>query len=114
MAWRRDRERQEQPDARRARCATAAGYWLRDGGGGCRSGRVSDLQGRRPHELGAEGVDLAYCAVEMMHAGASCYDFDRFRVIFRPSPRQSDCMIIVGTLTNKMGPALGKTNGIVR
>jgi NADH dehydrogenase (ubiquinone) Fe-S protein 7 len=35
---------------------------------------------------------LACCAVEMMHAGASRYDFDRFGVIFRPSPRQSECI----------------------
>ncbi|KAF9615076.1 hypothetical protein IFM89_021647 [Coptis chinensis] len=52
---------------------------------------------------------LACCAVEMMHAGAARYDFDRFGVIFRPSPRQSDCMIVAGTLTNKMAPALRKT-----
>ncbi|ERN14848.1 hypothetical protein AMTRI_Chr02g213120 [Amborella trichopoda] len=51
---------------------------------------------------------LACCAVEMMHAGAARYDFDRFGVIFRPSPRQSDCMIVAGTLTNKMAPALRK------
>jgi len=51
---------------------------------------------------------LACCAVEMMHAGASRYDLDRFGVVFRPSPRQSDVMIIAGTLTNKMAPALRK------
>jgi NADH:ubiquinone oxidoreductase subunit B-like Fe-S oxidoreductase len=45
----------------------------------------------------------------MMHAGAARYDFDRFGVIFRPSPRQSDCMIVAGTLTNKMAPALRKS-----
>ncbi|GFZ16232.1 NADH-ubiquinone oxidoreductase 20 kDa subunit [Actinidia rufa] len=49
---------------------------------------------------------LACCAVEMMHTGAARYDLDRFGVIFRPSPRQSDCMIVAGTLTNKMAPAL--------
>ena len=49
---------------------------------------------------------LACCAVEMMHAGASRYDLDRFGVIFRPSPRQSDVMIVAGTLCNKMAPAL--------
>ncbi len=52
---------------------------------------------------------LACCAVEMMHAGASRYDLDRFGVVFRPSPRQSDVMIVAGTLTNKMAPALRKT-----
>jgi NADH dehydrogenase (ubiquinone) Fe-S protein 7 len=51
---------------------------------------------------------LACCAVEMMQAGASRYDFDRFGIIFRASPRQSDIMIVAGTLTNKMGPALRK------
>lgn len=45
---------------------------------------------------------LACCAVEMMHCGASRYDFDRFGIIFRPSPRQSDIMIVAGTLTNKV------------
>ena len=49
---------------------------------------------------------LACCAVEMMQAGASRYDLDRFGVIFRPSPRQSDVMIVAGTLCNKMAPAL--------
>ena len=49
---------------------------------------------------------LACCAVEMMHAGASRYDLDRFCIIFRLSPRQSDLMIVAGTLCNKMAPAL--------
>ena len=49
---------------------------------------------------------LACCAVEMMHAGAARYDLDRFGVMFRPSPRQSDVMIVAGTLCNKMAPAL--------
>jgi len=51
---------------------------------------------------------LACCAVEMMHCGASRYDFDRFGIIFLPSPRQADVMIVAGTLTNKMAPALRK------
>lgn len=51
---------------------------------------------------------LACCAVEMMHAGAARYDLDRFGVLFRPSPRQSDLMIVAGTLCNKMAPALRK------
>ena len=51
---------------------------------------------------------LACCAVEMMHAGAARYDLDRFGVIFRPSPRQSDVMIVAGTLVNKMAPALSR------
>ena len=51
---------------------------------------------------------LACCAVEMMHAGAARYDLDRFGMLFRPSPRQSDVMIVAGTLVNKMAPALRK------
>jgi NADH-quinone oxidoreductase subunit B len=51
---------------------------------------------------------LACCAVEMMQCGASRYDLDRFRIIFRPSPTQSDDMIVAGTLCNKMAPALRK------
>ena len=49
---------------------------------------------------------LACCAIEMMHATVSRYDFDRFGIIFRASPRQADLLIIAGTLTNKMAPAL--------
>ena len=49
---------------------------------------------------------LACCAVEMMHSAASRYDMDRYGMLFRPSPRQSDVMIVAGTLTNKMAPAL--------
>lgn len=51
---------------------------------------------------------LACCAVEMMHVGAARYDFDRFGTMFRASPRQSDVMIVAGTLCNKMAPALRK------
>ena len=51
---------------------------------------------------------LACCAVEMMQAAASRYDMDRFGVVFRPSPRQADVMIVAGTLCNKMAPALRK------
>ena len=49
---------------------------------------------------------LACCAIEMMHSGMSRYDLDRFGMFFRPSPRQADVMIVAGTLTNKMAPAL--------
>lgn len=51
---------------------------------------------------------LACCAVEMMQTAGARYDLDQFGVIFRPSPRQSDVMIVAGTLTNKMAPALRK------
>lgn len=49
---------------------------------------------------------LACCAVEMIHAYMPRYDLDRFGIFPRPSPRQSDVMIVAGTLTNKMAPAL--------
>jgi NADH-quinone oxidoreductase subunit B len=51
---------------------------------------------------------LACCAIEMMHAAASRYDMDRLGVVFRPSPRQSDVLLVAGTLCNKMAPALRK------
>ena len=44
---------------------------------------------------------LACCAIEMMASGASRFDFDRFGTIFRASPRQSDVMILSGTLSKK-------------
>ena len=51
---------------------------------------------------------LACCAVEMIHSYCSRYDLDRFGVVPRPSPRQSDVIIVAGTLTNKMAPAFRK------
>jgi len=42
----------------------------------------------------------------MMHSTLSRYDFDRFGVIFRATPRQADLIIVSGTLTNKMAPGL--------
>jgi len=51
---------------------------------------------------------LACCAIEMMQTAASRYDLDRFGVVFRPSPRQADLMIVAGTLTNKMAGPLRK------
>ncbi|MEE9217866.1 MAG: NADH-quinone oxidoreductase subunit B family protein [Acidobacteriota bacterium] len=50
---------------------------------------------------------LACCAIEMMAAGASRFDMDRFGAgVFRASPRQSDLMIVAGTPTEKMGPII--------
>jgi NADH dehydrogenase (ubiquinone) Fe-S protein 7 len=51
---------------------------------------------------------LACCAVEMMHSAAARWDYERYGILFRASPRQSDLMIVAGTLTNKMAPALRK------
>ena len=50
---------------------------------------------------------LACCAIEMMAAGASRFDMDRFGAgIFRPSPRQSDLIIVAGTVTLKMAEVI--------
>ena len=51
---------------------------------------------------------LACCAVEMIQASMPRYDLERFGAAPRASPRQSDLMIVAGTLTNKMAPALRK------
>ncbi|MCU7497505.1 MAG: NADH-quinone oxidoreductase subunit B [Ignavibacteria bacterium] len=48
------------------------------------------------------GFGLACCAIEMMATSASHYDFDRFGVIPRATPRQADAIIISGTVTLKM------------
>ncbi len=50
---------------------------------------------------------LACCAIEMMATGASRFDMARFGCeVFRPSPRQSDLMIVSGTVTRKMSTAV--------
>jgi len=51
---------------------------------------------------------LACCAVEMMHMAMARYDCERYGFAPRASPRQSDVMIVAGTLTNKMAPAMRK------
>ncbi len=51
---------------------------------------------------------LACCAVEMIQMAMPRYDVERFGTAPRASPRQSDLMIVAGTLTNKMAPALRK------
>ena len=49
---------------------------------------------------------LACCGIEMMHVSMPRYDQDRLGIIFRASPRQADIMIVAGTVTNKMAPAV--------
>jgi len=69
--------------------------------------RIDDLVNYvKTNSLWPMTFGLACCAVEMMHFAAPRYDMDRFGVVFRASPRQADLMIVAGTLTNKMAPAL--------
>jgi NADH-quinone oxidoreductase subunit B len=50
---------------------------------------------------------LACCAIEMMAVGTARFDIARFGAeVFRPSPRQADVMIVSGTVTTKMAPAV--------
>lgn len=60
------------------------------------------LNWARLSSLWPMGFGLACCAIEMMGSYASNYDLDRFGVFPRASPRQSDVMIVAGTVTFKM------------
>ncbi len=60
----------------------------------------------RSNSIWPMSFGLACCAIEMMAVGASRFDTDRFGVIFRPTPRQTDLMIVAGTVTYKMASRL--------
>ncbi|HWZ21885.1 MAG TPA: NADH-quinone oxidoreductase subunit NuoB [Cytophagaceae bacterium] len=73
------------------------------GSGGVVVTKVDDiLNWARLSSLFPMGFGIACCAIEMMSAYASGYDLDRFGVLPRSSPRQSDLMIVAGTVTFKM------------
>jgi len=61
----------------------------------------------RRSSLWPAGFGLACCALEMIVAASARYDLARFGMeVFRPSPRQADLMIVAGTVTKKMLPAV--------
>ena len=67
--------------------------------------KVLDLG--RANSLWPMTFGLACCAIEMMATGAARFDLARFGAeVFRPSPRQCDVMIVAGTITKKMAPAV--------
>lgn len=60
----------------------------------------------RSNSLWPMTFGLACCAIEMMSASNAHFDLDRFGTFYRNSPRQSDVMIVSGTVTKKMAPIL--------
>jgi len=62
----------------------------------------------RANSIWPMGFGLACCAIEMMATFASSYDLERFGVFPRNSPRQSDLMIISGTVTFKMADRISR------
>lgn len=78
-------------------------FQTKSGEGGLVVTKVDDLLNwARLSSIWPMGFGLACCAIEMMSTFASGYDLDRFGVIPRASPRQSDVMIVAGTVTFKM------------
>ncbi len=61
----------------------------------------------RSHSVWPQPMGLACCAIELMAVGGSRFDIGRFGMeVMRFSPRQSDCMIVAGTVTYKMAGAI--------
>ena len=82
------------------------------GQGGMIVSNIDDLiNWARLSSLWPMGFGLACCAIEMMGSMASGYDMDRLGVFPRPSPRQSDVMIVAGTVTFKMADRIRRLYG---
>ncbi len=64
------------------------------------------LAAARKSSLWPMTFGLACCAIEMIATYMSHYDLDRFGIVPWPSPRQSDVMIVAGTVTKKMAPSV--------
>jgi len=62
------------------------------------------LRWGRSRSLWPLNAGIACCSLEMMTTGAGRYDFDRFGIMFRSSPRQADVLIVPGPITKKMKP----------
>jgi NADH-quinone oxidoreductase subunit B len=63
------------------------------------------MNSARAYSLWPMTFGLACCSIEMIaYIAAPQHDFDRFGTVFRPSPRQSDLLLVAGTLTKKMAP----------
>ena len=76
---------------------------IKSGEGGIIVSKLDDLLNwARLSSLWPMGFGLACCAIQFMSTASSAYDLDRFGVIPRNSPRQSDVMIVSGTVTFKM------------
>jgi len=76
--------------------------YLKDGGTPIKLTTVDKIVNfGRSNSLWPMTYGLACCAIEMMASGGSRFDFDRFGTIFRASPRQSDVLVVAGTLTKK-------------
>jgi len=76
--------------------------YLKDGGTPIKLTTVDKIVNfGRSNSLWPMTYGLACCAIEMMASGGSRFDFDRFGTIFRASPRQSDVIVVAGTLTKK-------------
>ncbi len=83
------------------------GYDSRVEGGVVTSRLDAAINWVRGHSIWPMPMGLACCGIELMAVGASRFDISRFgSEVMRFSPRQSDCMIVAGTVTYKMAPAV--------